>query len=234
MKRKPTDIKQFLDTNDVPFEQNDRSRKYFAIIDKIDKKNKKVIAILYFFKVILGITSMETMFVSAQKMKRMFYALKCALKHKTVTDEWDGLFSKFVTDSNKRLDYVLKIIRENLFLTEYYPFFREIGLDSVFSYELTSDFEANDRYFYGIRDQFEEWKSAHKEEIEAHMAKAQPMIDALAEQARRVKEKEEAEKKARAEYRKSITAEIRQRKKYDAEREKAGRKLQREFERYYA
>lgn len=234
MKRKPTDIKQFLDTNDVPFEQNDRSRKYFTIIDKIDKKNKKVIAILYFFKVILGITSMETMFVSAQKMKRMFYVLKGTLNKKAVTDEWDGLFSKFVTDSNKRLDYILKIIRENLFLTEYYPFFREIGLDSVFSYELTSDFEANDRYFYGIRDQFEEWKPAHTAEIDAHMAKAQPMIDALAEQARRVKEKEEAEKKARAEYRKSITAEIRQRKKYDAEREKAGRKLQREFERYYA
>ena len=231
--KKPTDIKQFMNTNDLPFEPNSRSKEYIAVINKLEKKNKKITAILYFLKVICGITRAETMFVSTQKVTKLFHALYIHLCRKAVTDEYVPIFEKFFKQQNDRMTYVLKIIKENLILTEYYPFFCEIGYDSIFDYELKPDFDENDRYFYGIKERFDAWKPIHTAEIEAHMEKVQPLIDALESQAQRNKEKAIEEKKKHNEYRKSITAEIRQSKKYDAERDKRQRKLDREFERYY-
>lgn len=226
-------IYDFLDDR-ITEPANDRSAKYLEIGKKLKKRNGKILAILYFLMEELNVKSVATLFSSVRKVSRLIYVLNQALTRKAVTDEYAEAFNEFVKKSVKRMDHVLRIMKEDLYLTEYWPFFREVGFDDIFDFELTGDYAENNRRLLLIKERFLVWKSDHTTEIEEHMTKVQPMVTALDEERKKRKEDAIAEKEKKKAYERSIEDEIRQRRKYDEDRKRREKKIERELSVYYA
>ena len=232
--KKYYNVKQFITTNDVPFEPNERSLYYRNAIDKINKHNRQLICVLYFMKTALGIDSVTTMFLSTQKTRDLMKCLRFSLLIKAVTKEWEQLFDNFINDSINRINHVQKIMKEDLYLTEWYPYFQDKGFDKLFDIKTEAPGgKENNELFEKMKLDFEEYKKEHPDKIADHMAKAYPLINALETQRLREREKERLERQRLSEARREEKEEIRQSKILNSEIDKRERKINREFERYW-
>ena len=230
-KLKHPDIKEFICTNDVPLKPNAKSKEYLETLYKIGRRNKKLLCVLYFMKVMMGMQSMATMFVSCQKVRDLIASISSRLYRKAVTEEWEPTFDKYISDTLKRLDYVMRIMRENIYLTEYYPFFAEVGFDTLFDFDMHG--EDIDGRLEEIKQSFESWKEGNLDKIDAHMRKTESLRTALDEEKARNKENDKLEKEERKAARKKETDEVREIRFWQRQHEKEERKIEKEMRRYY-
>ena len=153
-------------------------------------------ALLYFCTACLGLKSCNPMFSSGIKQRTFVQALTMELKRRTVTTYYIELFDWLVDRLNTRLSHVFRIVKENIYLTEYYPFFEEVGWDVLndFDTNIATTVDCNEQLKF-ILDDFAKFKETHPELIKKHMDTVQPIIDTRNNHFRNVKEAEKLEKK---------------------------------------
>lgn len=226
------DIRKFISGNGIPKGRTEYNGKYQGILDMLAAKCKRNTCTLYFLHKCLNIPNALTMMKSNVKVKNLIQALWVALKDRQLTEEWLKTFNMTIKSINKRQDFIWRIIKENLYLTEYYPYFEETGYDQLREFEMTHDGDV-----YGqlavVGENFKKWAEANPEKIEAHMKEVKPLKDALEAEKIRNEEKDKAEKEARKAERKAETEERKEIRHWKQVGERAERKIEREFRRYY-
>ena len=189
--------------------------------------------ILWFVMVKLGIEDVRAMFVSCSKQRELIWLVIKDLKEHGVISKYEKMFKRELASIRRRCEYVYKITLENIRMTEYYPYFKTVGLDYLNNYvqDFTKDNteEAEEKLLADIT----KWNSEHTDEIAAYMESIKEEKEAM----ERHREKIKADKKREKEEAKRARAEIREFEKESAKirkkRELEEKKIERSFERYY-
>ena len=153
---------------DRPEGMNRRSQRYFLEYKQMEKEFNRNIIILYFLITRLGMKECYAMFKSGQKQKAFIRAVKVNLKQYAVTEEWEKDFDRDLRFLKNRCDHVFRIIRENIRMTELYPYFQSVGFDRMMDFSVKyahGDDEAADQ----LQKEIEDWNSGHREEIRTYM-----------------------------------------------------------------
>lgn len=153
---------------------------------------KKYSAMLFFILVVMKIDMVRQMFNSCNNTKKYIYKVICELKEKMVTNDYVPHFNVNIERLRKRLETIDKIIKEDLFLTEYYPYFMEKGFD------ILKDFEndgSGKEQLQVIVDDFEHWKIDNKEKLDAHIVEMQKKNDIYLEYKKKIDAQKKQKKK---------------------------------------
>lgn len=192
---------------------------------------KKYSAMLFFILVVMKVDMVRQMFNSCNNIKKYIYKVICELKEKMVTNDYVPHFNVNIERLRKRLETMDKIIKEDLYLTEWYPYFMENGFDVL------SDFENNGNtveQLQPILDDFEQWKIDNKDKLDAHIVEMQKKKDIYLAHKEKVKKQEKAEKEARKLAQKAANDEVKEIKRNNEKYRKEYMRLERSFNRYYA
>ena len=192
---------------------------------------KKYSAMLFFILVVMKIDMVRQMFNSCNNTKKYIYKVICELKEKMVTNDYVPHFNVNIERLRKRLETMDRIIKEDLYLTEWYPYFMEKGFDVL------SDFENNGNtveQLQPILDDFEQWKIDNKDKLDAHIVEMQKKKDIYLAHKEKVKKQEKAEKEARKLAKKAANDEVKEIRKNNEKYRKEYMRLERSFNRYYA
>ena len=191
---------------------------------------KKYSTMLFFILVVMKIDMVRQMFNSCNNTKKYIYKVICELKEKMVTNDYVPHFNVNIERLRKRLETMDKIIKEDLYLTEWYPYFMEKGFDVL------SDFENNGNtveQLQPILDDFEQWKIDNKDKLDAHIVEMEKQKQIYLEHRRKVEEQTKAEKQAEKYKKKLENNEIKEIRENNKKHKSEYRKLERSFERYY-
>lgn len=226
-------INDWMNKKDLPKGTSSANRKAREAFDKLGYLFGRKSAVLFFMLVELDMKNVRQMFNSCCNQKKFCIAVSCMLKDKLITKEWVEAFNSDYKMCVNRLKHINTIIKENLWLTEYYPFFEEYGFNTFTESENYTDEIPFAEQLSEIKTKWESWKSVNADKIEAHLEKAKPDIERHnAAIERRVKARKEEKEQAKLE--KQIERqEQREIKKDIKKREAEDRRLEREFARYY-
>ena len=192
---------------------------------------KKYSTMLFFMLTVMKIDMVRQMFNSINKTKKYIFKIICELKEKMVTNDYVAHFNSNIERLRNRLETIDRIIKEDLFLTEYYPYFVEKGFD------IFKDFENNGNtveQLQPILDDFEQWKIDNKDKLDAHIVEMQKKKDIYLAHKEKVKKLEKAEKEARKLAQKAANDEVKEIRKNNEKYRKEYMRLERSFNRYYA
>ena len=185
---------------------------------------------LYFMLAVMKIEYVRSMFYSCKRSKEYIIAMVLNIKEKRITNKYVKHFENDVMRARDRLETIDKIIKEDLFLTEYYPYFMEKGFD------ILKDFEndgSGKEQLQVIVDDFENWKIDNKEKLDAHIVEMEKQKQIYLEHRRKVEEQTKAEKQAEKYKKKLENNEIKEIRENNKKHKSEYRKLERSFERYY-
>lgn len=213
------------------------------LIDLCDEFGKQAM-MLYFLNVELGIHYVWRMQKSVVDQRGYIMALIENLKKYQVEKCHEKAFRRDIGKLKARLVQVNRIVREDVHLTEFEPFFDHVSWESLNIDELptTEDMKllkeqgiTNERTnpYEQLMAQAVEWNEQNKDKVEEHMRKVAPEIERHTKYKQRVKEQLKAEKAAIKAARKAEDAEIKEMKKNAQAHRSRYKKLERSFERYY-
>ena len=201
----------WLDDTRVPKATAEDNAALIKVFKEIDGKFGRNNCILYFLITEYGINDCRTMFASSTRQRKLVKAIIYALREKSVPKEYAREFKKTITSLNKRIDFVFKIIGENIRLTEYAPFFNTVGYELLTQLKLRS--LEQDEQMKAIKEEALKYNEAHKLEIEAYMEAVKDEIAIRDAHRAKVKADAKAEKEARRQARRIENAEIKEMKK---------------------
>lgn len=173
-------------------------------------------------------------FVSAKKQRDLLVAVRLNLKEHLVTPKYENAIKADLNLIERRIAYVKAMIKENLRMTEHWPFFEQGGwekLDEISHIRGTKEFitETRDAFFQELID----YHDSHPDEIAVYMESIKEEKENMERHREKVKldakrEKEEARaaKKAQKEFDKETQRILKEQKQRD-------KKIERSFERYY-
>lgn len=225
-------VDRWLDIPDKPEGMNKRSARFFREYKTVERMFSRNIIILYFLITRLDMKECYQMFVSSRKQKDFIVAVKMNLKQYAVEEKWEKEFERDIYNHKRRCQHVLRIIQENIRLTDLYPYFQTVGFERLTDFSVDyakGEDEAADQ----LEQEIQEWNAEHSRAVETYMesiAEEKAIIEA---HRAKVKAEEKAEKKARREAKKAENAEIREMQKNAEKYRKRQAKINREFERYY-
>lgn len=213
------------------------------LIDLGDKFGKQAM-MLYFLNVELGIHYVWRIQKSVVDQRGYIMVLIENLKKYQVEKCHEKAFRRDIGKLKARLVQVNRIVREDVHLTEFEPFFDHVSWESLNIDELptTEDMKllkeqgiTNERTnpYEQLMAQAFEWNEQNKDKVEEHMRKVAPEIERHTKYKQRVKEQLKAEKAAIKAARKAEDAEIKEMKKNAQAHRSRYKKLERSFERYY-
>lgn len=206
---------------------------YLIEMKGLNQELKRIKMITYFLLTKCDVYGVRAIFTSANKQGDFIYKVIADLKKYGVSKEDEAAFDREIKRIRNRVEYVYPIIKENVRLTKYYPYFVERGFDRLLDYSLYRSAIDLDKEQERLFEDVQSWCSSHVEEVAAYEDSIRPEIEMLAERKRQILEKEKAEKKAIRDAKKAEDAEIkwmRDNKKAEQAREK---RIERSFERYY-
>ena len=192
---------------------------------------------LYFLLCDLGIKYVQTMFISTRKQLDFIYAVRGSLREYQLTPYFEPLFEKDVKSLRRRIEHINRIVDEDIHLTEYEPFFNEVGIDVTWMDKIPNRVEVKARGKENLLSEIgqaaRKWNEEHPDIVKAHMEKVKPEIEQYEEYKQRTKAAEDAKKKKQREERKALTAEVKEIKRYAKAYKNRQRMIDRSFEVYY-
>lgn len=197
-----------------------------------DAELSRIAVITYFLKVRLGINDCNTMMRSARKQRDLLWVVICDLKVYRVEAEDVSAFEHDLRSIQRRCAHVFRIVVENVRLTEYYPFFREMGFDILLDFGRVFH-DGEDSALDKLLPEIESWNAKHKEDIAQHMESVRREIEIRDAHRAMVEAKAKAEKEARKQAKREENAEIREMKKNAEKYRVQERKFERSINRYY-
>ena len=214
-------VNEWLKRNDLEDGYTIANAHYRREYNRFSKELRKAALYLYVLGVEMKIYYCTKMMYSAKRQSRFCNAVAAELRHKKVDKEHYKAFDRDVKSIERRLETINRIIKEDIHLTEYEPFFEA----EVVDYDFTD--------FKDIPKIAKDWNERHKDLVEKHLNEIKPELERHEKYIQQVAEKRKAEKeyikqkkKAEDEYVKEI--------KNNAARNKAEyKKLERSFQRYY-
>ena len=201
---KKEDIKKVNDWINWPDRVKGCSKKQIDIIrdyKRLLSELARTSTLTYFLLNNLDIKNCRTMMTSSNNQRDFVFAAYINLKEYRLDPEFYSMFRRNAESLQRRVDHIFRICKENLRLTEYYPYFEENGFDMLLDFR-TEFFNDGRTPLDGILPDIEKWNSEHQDLIKAHMEKIQPEIDAMNAHKQMLHDKAMAEKKAAAEERK--------------------------------
>lgn len=203
---------------------------------------KRLSVVLAFLVLKMKIPYVHYMWNSVVKQRHFVHLVIQDLKKYQVEPVYEAMFHRDVTLLHNRIEHIDRIVKEDIKLTEYQPFF-EYAFDwSVFDEvhvptSIEEVKENDDKGWYTsidyLCDLANEWNEKHPEVVAKHMESIREELETIDAAKAIRKEKDNAEKQALKEKRKAENAEIRQRKKYEEKRRSRKRRIDRSFERYF-
>lgn len=225
-------VNNWMDEPKRPEGMNRRGKEYFLEVKQLDKEFARNNILLFFFVTRYGMGDLRTMMRSGKRQRELIYSLMKDLKKYAVTEEWDKVFRREINNLDKRCKHVFFILKDNIRLTELYPYFQETGFDRLVDFGVRYA-NADDSAADQLEKEIAEWRAGHEKEIAEHMASVAGEIAARDEHRRRVAEQDKAEKEARRLARKAANAEVREIRENNRRYAMRKRKIERSFERYY-
>ena len=211
-----------------------RNVEYLRIMKDLCSQYARLNTILYFLIVKLNMVELYSLFSSVRKQKMFIVATMETLREKYVPKEYIKVFERDIQNLQRRKDYVLFIVKENVFLTEYYPYFESVGWDVLDEFQTGIDGDDFNVQLDFIINDFEEYKLNNIEEIENHLKQIEPQRKSHEEFVQKNKDDVKREKQIKKEQRKIENAELKEMKKNEEAYRKRKKMIDRSFERYYS
>ena len=222
--------KEWLNDKKLPKGMSEHNVVYLREYKDLLDEYKKYTVMLYFMLSVMKIEYARRMFYSCKRSKEYIIAMVLNMKEKRITNKYVKHFENDVMRARDRLETIDKIIKEDLFLTEYYPYFMEKGFD------ILKDFEndgSGKEQLQVIVDDFEHWKIDNKEKLDAHIVEMQKKNDIYLEYKKKIDAQKKAEKEAIKLAKKAANDEVKEIRENNKKHKSEYRKLERSFERYY-
>lgn len=200
-------------------------------INEILAMNARNCAMLYFCIKTLKIDGLNAMYASTMKQKSFYVTAKGFLKHYKLEDKWISNAKSDIAKMYNRQNHIWLITRENIRLTEYYPFFMEIGFEKLLDFDLAT-MDVLDQLKY-IADEFETWKSNNKDKIDSHMESVAVEKKALEDIRKKRDEDKKREKEERRLAKKAADDEVKEIRENNKKHMARYKKLEKSFERHY-
>ena len=234
-------IKAFVNDKTVPKLDEETARKVNA--DLLEKCSKckfalgRISIITYFLLNHLDIEAARTMNISAGKQRDLICALQFKLIRSKADEKWTKALNKNLASIHERCRYVFKICEENIKLTEYYPYFEEIGFDRLSRYALDvmKLKEKGDPNHFADRlmKEIEAYKAANSEKVAAYILEITPKLERMKAEKERLEALEKEEKEAERSSKRAVRNREKEIKKDTKEMDKNNRKLERSYDHLY-
>ncbi len=176
---------------------------------------------------------LRQIFLSAQRQKMFVVAVKLSLKEYGVEPKYYKVFDRNIDIIRRRLDHVFKIITENIRLTEYYPYFQNVGFEKLIDFSVdyiaavgTDDNQALAEY---LVKEIENYNADHPKEVKEHMETVKDEIEILERHRAKIQANKKAERTARRLAKKAEDEEVREIKRNNEKHRKEQAKIDRSF-----
>lgn len=232
--KKHLTVNDWLNDKKRPIKITQRNVKYLGLMKEASAELGRISMVTYFLLVKCGMKSVRQMMNSSVRQRKFMKKVISELKKYEVTNEYERAFEKSVESARKRIDHVYKIIRENVRLTEFYPYFEQVGFKRLLDYSMATMAEGiiNDEEEQRLYERALEWNRFHKEEVEEHMNKIRPEMEMLEERRRRIAEERRIERETLKAIKKAEEDEAREMRKNEKKWECEVRKANKMLERY--
>ena len=168
---------------------------YLREFKQIEEEQGRVGTVTYFLLLRLHIENARCMMRSIKKQQNLVWAVMQALKVYRVDPEWEKAFETDIRKMNERCNFIYYICKENLRLTEHWPFFSTVGFDRLLDFQQKYSDE-QESVLDVLLPEMEAWEKEHQDEIKAHMETVQHEIEVRDRRAEERKQKAIAEKAA--------------------------------------
>ena len=209
-----------------------KNMEYLGEFKDLEAELKRISMLTYFLMAKCGIYGVRAMHESAKKQCGFIRKVIVDLKKYGVAKEDEKAFDRDIKKIRNRVEYVYPIIKENVRLTEYYPYFSERGFDRLLDYTLLRgviDEKEQERLYEDVQD----WNERHLEKVREYAEQIRPEVEKIAERKRQIHEKEMLERKTLRDARKAADAEVKEIRENERKRRQRQAKIERSFERYY-
>lgn len=170
----------------------------------------------------------RTMMKSSVKQKKLCYSIARQLEKYEVDPKYDKAFKRDIAAILRRSEHIYLIVRENLKLTQYWPYFEAVGFDRLldFTQKYSDD---SSSVLDVILPEMHAWMKEHEAEIDAYMEQIKPEIERkqafLANKKAAAKAEKEKTKAAKKAERDEIKMHQEQRRKDDMAKRKWEREM---------
>lgn len=225
-------VQNWMNDPDKVAGMNRRAARYFLEFKEIEREFSRNNTILFFLISRMGMKELSALLGSSRKQKKLVSAVKMTLKDYSVEQKWEPIFRQEIRKLHERTAYVLYIIRENIKLTELYPYFSSVGYDKLMSLSAKRT-ESDEGDFNELQKDIEEWNAEHQEEIKKHMEDTAEERERMLAHRAVIREQERQEKAARRQKKKEENAEVKEiranNRRYNARR----KQIEKSFAHYY-
>jgi hypothetical protein len=150
---------------------------YESDLAKVGKSLARTAVINYFLFKRLGIKDCITMAQSARKQKDFCGVVCRDLEKYSVDPKWDKSFERDIKSIERRCEYIYTITKENLKMTQYWPFFEAVGLKRLLDFESGTMANDGETLLDNLLPEIDEWMSLHKSEVDEYMESIKPEIE---------------------------------------------------------
>lgn len=227
-----TTMRTWMNTPDRPEGMNQRGKNYFLELKQIDQEFKRNNVILYFLVTRHSVNDLRKAMYSGKKQRQLIYSVMEQLKAYQVSSKWERVFQRDIRNLANRADYVLLIIRENLRLTEMYPFFEAAGFERLIDFGIKYA-EGDDDAADQLQREMDEWNAGHQEDIRRHMEETEEERQNRDKRRQKIAEDRASEKLAKRLAKKAAKAEAREIRENHRKYESRRKRVERSFDRYY-
>lgn len=182
---------------------------YLREFKQISAEQGRVGTVTYFLLTRLHIENARSMMRSAKKQQMLVWALIKDLKVYRVDPEWEKAFDRDIRMMHERCNYIFYICKENLRLTEHWPYFSSVGFYKLLDFQQKYS-ETSESVLDILLPEMEAWEKDHQDEIKTHMETVQHEIEVRDRRAEERRKAAITEKEAAKAQRKAENAEYRE------------------------
>lgn len=171
---------------------------YLRVYKDLRSQMGRNISIMFFCITKLGLNNMRSMFKSGIKQKDHFTFMIFELKRRELPQYYVELFDFVTNKYQERINRMWLILKENIYLTEYYPFFEKCGYEVLGDFELDYETVANGGAVEKLKhiiDEFNKFKEENPSIIEEHLKTVAPVIEKYEKRKKDIAESEKQEKR---------------------------------------
>lgn len=226
-------LNDWLNDAERPEKLTRKNMEYLGEMKEVSAEIGRISMVTYFLLTRCHVTGVRQMLNSSIKQRRFVKKVIVDLKKYGVTHEYEKAFERDIRKLKNRIEYVYPIIRENVRLTEFYPYFDEVGFERLLDYTMlvsvTDDEEERRLYENAV-----EWNNRHRKEVDEYIERIRPEVERIEERKKRLKEEAMAEREMKKRAKKAENDEVREIKNNEKRYKQRVRKIEKSFERYYS
>lgn len=231
----------FLDNADIgtwlgdplrPTTLTKKNATYIVELKQLRDEFAQIAIITYFLLKYTNNTGVRAMCRSARKQRLFVEQAITDLKKYGVTKEYERVFERNIDSLKRRVEYVYPIIKENVRLTEYYPYFEARGFDRLTDYSMLYNL-SQENELQKLLDDMTQWMDRHTEQISVYADTIKPEVEKIQARKKAIYEADKMEKRLRKEKRKAENAEVAEIRKNERLHQSRNKKIDRSFARYY-